>query len=118
MAMSEMDYMSGGGGSAKGIEGTYDSTNHSVSFSWDYDAVSYILVYRWSNSSDRVIAYGEIGSDSRKLATKTLTWFTEATWTSANMGFTSTSRSLSVTHPSNNFADAYVIPLTNTLTIS
>ena len=101
----------GGGTNAAWIEGTYGT--RSVDFYWDYDMESYIVVLNWSgDTSQTFLAYGEYGTDNIKLANSS-GYPLNMTWTQAGCTATIEKRHIRLAHVNQNYANAYLIPMTN-----
>ena len=102
------------GGGAEWIEGNL--SEKTATFNWNYNAESYILIYKLSNNSTAFF-FGEIGANTVIYCNDSTPWY--STWNWTNPGFTvvQTPRSFSITHASLNFSYAYLIPITNTITV-
>ena len=114
MALIRATNNSSGGGGAEWIDGNI--SGKTATFNWNYNAESYILIYKLSNNSTAVF-FGEIGANTVIYCNNSTPWY--STWSWSNPGFTvvQTSKSFSITHVSLNFSYAYLIPITNTITL-
>lgn len=98
------------------IDGTLSNSNKKVSFDWDFDAQSYIMIFYWTND-EHAIVYGTLDSDNIVFANSSSGWYLSGyTWSSLSGTTNRSSRHFDVTLSSYTFTRATLVPITNTLT--
>lgn len=115
MAMTEMNYMSGGG-VQPWVDGVLSNSNKTITFNWNGNAQSYILIFGWTNN-ERACLYGEIGSNNVSFANSTNGWHIDSSWTALGATVTDTPNSLEITFPNYTWSDAFLVPIADTHTI-
>lgn len=111
-----------GGGSNLELIPASSYGDKSVTFSWNFNAVGYFVAFEWTDNSYQLFSFGELGTDNIILgAPQDGVSFPSAvykTWSSISITATSTARSLTLSHVSKNFKNAYIVPLYGTVSSS